>query len=54
MRGALMHSRPKPHGGNRVGRTANLVYNWTDGPLTVTVPGMPAPLDLGPHEYHLV
>jgi hypothetical protein len=36
------------------GRTANLVYNWTNAPLRVNAHDASAPLDLGPHEFRLV
>jgi hypothetical protein len=36
------------------GRTANLVYNWNNAPLKVSVPEAPALLDLGPHEFRLI
>ena len=31
------------------GRTGDLVYNWTNGPLRVTISTASAPLDLAPH-----
>ncbi len=36
------------------GRISNLVYNWTNAPLTVSVPETPAPLTLGAHEYRIL
>ncbi len=36
------------------GRTANLVYNWTNRPLTVTIPEAAATLNLTAHETRFV
>lgn len=35
------------------GRVANLVYNWTNAPLTVRIPEQPTPLTLAAHEYRV-
>ncbi|MCW3051083.1 MAG: hypothetical protein JWN14_253, partial [Chthonomonadales bacterium] len=36
------------------GRTSNLVYNWTNAPLTVRVPESPSPLTLAAHAYKIL
>ena len=36
------------------GRTSNLVYNWTNGPLTVRTQERSEPLTLAAHEYRLL
>ncbi len=37
-----------------VGRTGGLVYNWTNGPIRVSIPEAAALIELGAHEYRLV
>ncbi len=36
------------------GRTANLVYNWNNMPITVRVPEQKTPIELGAHEYRFL
>ena len=37
-----------------VGRFANLVYNWSDGPVTVRVPEQADDIMLAPYAYRLL